>query len=277
MRIGFFFGEVRRIYKEAFASLVFIGITALFLSVLLNLFIGGYVYTNNITRRNSGYLKARVYLKEDTPHALKDVFALMLRYNPYVDSLKFIDKKKAEMEFQKNFPEFTDLIRLFESNPLPENYELFLNYKLLNPKKLGNFKKALLNFKFVDEVYLQGLFVFRLYLLEKIAYFLLISFIIVFFFILSMITRGSIRAAVEKKKDLIKVYWLLGGNTEDIIGPFQVAGLISGLLGSIFASLVLYLPFAFFTVPVWTLGIAPGFTMFTIVIVVREVIELSIN
>ncbi len=275
MRIGFFFGEVKRIYREAFASLVFIGITALFLSVLLNIFIGGYVYINNITKRNSTYLKARVYLKEDTPESLKNMFALMLKYNPYVDSIKFIDKEKAQAEFQKSFPEFKDLIKLFESNPLPENYELYLNYKLLNTSKLNDFKNSILKFNFVDEVYLQGLFVLRLYLLEKIAYFLLVSFIIVFFFILSMITRGSIRTAVEKKKDLIKVYWLLGGNTEDLIGSFQVAGLISGLIGSIFASLILYLLFHFFTVPPWTLFIAPIFTMFTIVIVVREVIEFS--
>lgn len=277
MRIGFFIGEVRRIYREAFASLVFIGITALFLSVLLNIFIGGYIYTRKVAKRNSGYLKARVYLREDTQKGLKNLFANLLKYSPYVDSVRFVDKKRAEEEFKSNFPDFSDLLRLFSTNPLPENYVLYLNYTLLNEKKLENLKEEIQKFSFVDEVYLQGLFVFKFYLLEKISYFLLVSFVIVFFFILSMITRGSIRAAVERKRDLIKVYWLLGGNTEDLIGPFQVAGLISGVLGSAFASLLLYLPFVFFMVPLWTLFVAPLLTMFVIVIVVREVIELSIN
>ncbi len=277
MRLGFFIGEVKRIYKEAFASLVFIGITALFLSILLNLFIGGYVYTRTLAKRNSSYLKARVYLKENTPPGIKKVFSLMLKHSPYVDSLKFVDKKEAAKEFKKNFPDFSDLLKLFSSNPLPENYVIYLNYSLLSERKLETFRKELRKFRFVDEVYLQGLFVFKFYLLEKIAYFLLVSFVIVFFFILSMITRGSVRAAVERKRDLIKVYWLLGGNTEDLIGPFQVAGLISGIVGSSFASLVLYPAFLFFAVPSWTLFIAPVLTMFVIIIVVREVIELSID
>ncbi len=277
MRIGFFFGEVKRIYREAFASLVFIGITALFLSVLLNLFIGGYIYTRKVTMRNSVYLKARVYLKEDTESGIKKLFSVLLKYNPYVDSVSFINKKRAEEEFKKNFPEFGDLLKLFSTNPLPENYELYLNYTLLSQDRLNHFKKEIQAFPFVDEVYLQGLFVFRFFLLEKITYFILVSFVIMFFFILSMITRGSIRAAVERKRDLLKVYWLLGGNTEDLIGPFQVAGLLSGVLGSAFASLLLYVPFVFFTIPLWTLSIAPFLTAFIIIIVVREVIEVSIS
>ena len=277
MRVGFFFGEVKRLYHDAFASLVFIGITAIFMSVLLNLVIGGYVYVGNITRRNSSYLKARVYLKEGTPQSIKNAFSLILRYNPYVDSIKFIDKKKAKTEFENNFPKFGDLIKLFESNPLPENYEVYLNYRLLNAKKLNELTKNIQRFDFVDEVYPQGLFVFKLYALEKVVYFILVSFIIIFFFILSMITRGSIKSSVEKKKDLIKVYWLLGGNTEDLIGPFQVAGVVAGAIGSILSSLIFYLVFKFFMIPTWMLLISPILTVFIVIIVIREVIELSIN
>lgn len=277
MRLGFFFGEVKRIYREVFASLVFIGITAIFLSVLLNIVIGGYVYVRNITKRNSRYLKARVYIKEGSEESLLEVLTLILKYSPYIDSVRFIDKKRAKLEFQNNFPKFKDLIQLFEDNPLPENYEIYLNYKLLTSKKLKELKNSILSFDFVDEVYPQGLYVIKLYTLEKIVYFLLVSFAILFFFILAMITRGSMKSAVEKKKDLIKVYFLLGGNTEDLIGPFQVAGLISGVLGSTLASLLFYLPFKFFMVPSWLLFVAPILTAFVIIIVTREVIELSIR
>jgi len=224
------------------------GITVMTIAVslfLLSSFLLGVQNVGRLVVSAGSTFYVTVYLKENVPEKDLVDFTKGLENNRRVRSIEYVSKSDALESFRRQLgPRSAFLEGLEGDNPLPASVDI-----VLQPDELGADSVNVIidelrkNDRVVDEVVfgnewvekVQGILkVFRL--IGGVS--LLIILLIVIFLI-----ANTIKLVFYARRDEIGIMQLVGASEWFVKTPFIIGGLLQGLVGSVFALLLLRLSF----------------------------------
>jgi cell division transport system permease protein len=239
VRTRLFVGEALRSVTSNLSTTIAATMTVLIGMFLLGLFIalGTWVlsWTNDVKRQLvvNVYFCTPLKCKDDASRAQIDAVRSKLVSMPEVKSVKFISKEDA-LEIQKErTPELVDNL---SSNPLPPSYQIIPHRgedvskiaARLDPVPAG-----------VEQVNYGKKTADRVLQVAKIigAIFLVGSLVLIGASIL--LIANTIRLSIFARRREVEVMKLVGATNWFVRGPFMLEGLITGLIGSIAAVILL--------------------------------------
>jgi cell division transport system permease protein len=166
---------------------------------------------------------------------------------PGVEEVTFISKKDAAEMFKQDFGEsFDDIL---DENPLPESYRLSIREGYNNADSVQLIAGRVEKLRLVESVH------YRKQLLQLIdrraRAFSYASMFIGLILALSAIilVANTIRLTIFAKRHIIRTMKLVGATPMFIRLPFLIEGAVHGVIGGIFASLLIDIVFVFFIQP----------------------------
>lgn len=203
--------------------LFFVGITIL---LLLNL--------NHMTTKVEQNVELHVYLKNTSPHELKNIKKTIRSYKN-VTSVKFISKNQGLKSFMKNLGDEGGAFQaLKKDNPL--NDELIVKTK--QPQNVISVAKKIENLKRVEKVDYAKNVVGPLVATTKLARLVGTIFIICLALIAAHSVTNTIKITVMARKEEIQLRKLIGATNNFIRFPFFIEGSFIGLLGAAIAAIL---------------------------------------
>ncbi|MGY5351620.1 cell division protein FtsX [Wenyingzhuangia sp. IMCC45533] len=192
-------------------------------------------------RKLSGYFKEKVsvtlYLKNDMKDTEKIGLETYLQDKEYVNKINFVSRKQAAEEFSKDIGE--DFLTFLGDNPLKSYYEIGLKADFVSPGQLIYIAKELEKNAFIDEVAYDAPLVDLLTKNIKAIGFWLVVGASVLAFIAILLLNSSIRLSIYSKRFTIKTMQMVGATKSFIRKPFIWTSVRLGLLGALFASLMI--------------------------------------
>ena len=238
MRIFFLLKESLsgyRRYKLSFFLTVFsIFIAISLLGFFSYLFINAQLLVNEVRNRVQVEAFFYNYVSDSKADSLiKELYKI-----EGVSKISYISKEQAKQRFIKETGiDFRDVLNY---NPLPASITIEIESKFINKDYISALKKFLLESNLVTDVIYNQEFLdeieTRISTFQKI---LIIIFAIVSISTVLLVSN-TIRLAMHNKIDVINTMRLVGATHLFIELPFLIEGIIVGLLGSLFAALLVY-------------------------------------
>lgn len=229
----------RRLRSAYFTTVVSISLVLFILGIL------GLLILN--ARKLSSYVKENigfsVILNDDAKEA--DVKALQKNLDAatFVKSTEYISKENAAADLQAELDE--DFIQFLGFNPLLASINVHLFADYANPDSLKNIEKNFQQYPQVKEVFYQkDLLILINENVRKISITLLLFSILLFIISFTLI-NNTIRLVVYSKRFIINTMRLVGATNGFIRKPFIFRSALHGLLGAMFA-FVMLLTFMYF-------------------------------
>lgn len=191
-------------------------------------------------RKASEKIEIDVYLKEDVPDNVKNMFLRVLKSYAGVKNVQMISSGKAREEFEKEFPEYKVLLSLFEGNIFPERIILTMEPKFL-PFSYPSIKRIIQSFNIVDEVIFGEEWILPLSRFIIFLSFIDIFLIILLIFLLGIVMVQTLRLTILRRKEVINLLEIIGATEATIRGPFVFEGVFYGLAGGLVSGFSLFL------------------------------------
>jgi len=240
--------KLRVVVAEAWRSLtaslsttLAAALTVLIGMFLVGLLIGLGTWARSWSEHQKGQLDINVYLctvttcGSDVTTAQKNAVRVKLENDPRVASLEYISKSQALKEMQKKAP---DMVAGIATNPLPDAFRIKPRHgedvvaiaDSLKPLPAGVEK---VNFgKKTAKRILRVAHIFEVLSALAIAILLIAATILI---------GNTIRLSIFARRREIEVMKLVGASNWFVRGPFMVEGVLTGLIGSAAAVVLLFL------------------------------------
>lgn len=236
------------IIQEAFKgfgknkSMSFITVGIITISIFIfGLFIVGTANLMNIIKMAEDKIEMIAYVEDDTSD--EDIAVLKRRILSIagVQDVEFISKDMALRKFKNQFSDNSDLLTVFETNPLPASFKIFVSMAYKNPENLRDISNKIMLFENIDSIDYGAEWIEELDRAVKILF--LIDLILGIIIALSsiFIVFNTIRLTVYARKEQIDIMDLVGATSSYIEIPYIIEGIIHGLTGSIISAGILYL------------------------------------
>jgi len=241
MRTRLFFSEAFRSIQSNLSTAIAATLTVLIGMFLLGLFIalGTWVlsYTNDVKRQ----LIVNVYFctdascpnKKEASEGQIEAVRAQLTAMPEVKSVKFVSKEDALEIMRKRSPE---LVENLVSNPLPPSYQVIPNRgedvrtiaQRLEPPP-GGVEKVNYGEKEAGRVLQVAKVVGGIFVVGSVI--LIIASV--------LLIANTIRLSIFARRREVEVMKLVGATNWFVRGPFMLEGLVTGLVGSLLAVVLL--------------------------------------
>jgi len=162
----------------------------------------------------------------------------ILNFNA-VDSASYISPEQALQEFETDFGE--DLVKVLEENPLPPTLRVILKSEYSDINEIEKIVENLKSIKGVDDVVFQKDIVKIINKYFMLGLLISVSIGIIIFIITTLLIFNTIRLTIYARKTIIEIMRLVGATNYFIKGPFVMEGVIQGIIGSLFACLLLFI------------------------------------
>ncbi|MDY6787148.1 MAG: permease-like cell division protein FtsX [candidate division WOR-3 bacterium] len=236
------------IVQEAFKgfgknkSMSFITVGIITISIFIfGLFIVGTANLMNIIKMAEDKIEMIAYVEDDASD--EDIAVLKRRILSIagVQDVEFISKDMALKKFKSQFADNSDLLTVFETNPLPASFKIFVSMAYKNPDNLREISNKIMLFENIDSIDYGAEWIEELDRAVKILF--LIDLILGIIIALSsiFIVFNTIRLTVYARKEQIDIMDLVGATSSYIEIPYIIEGIIHGLTGSIISAGILYL------------------------------------
>ena len=209
-----------------------------------------------------------VYLRDNARQSEIDLAQSELGDIPEVRTVRFISKRQALARAREELPEFSQLFRDLEVNPLPQSLEVELLPGERSRNVVEKISAAAMGYPVVEDARYGREWVDRLFALRRIGAATTVAMGSAFALVAVLIIGTALRIAIFARREEIYVMRLVGATSGFIRRPFLIEGAIAGLLGGGLAWLMTWATYrgvyAFlFEVawipPVWILaGLASG-------------------
>ena len=233
--------------REAFVSFKrnWIMSLAAIMTVAISLFfLGFFLIVAIVFNAKFGGLEAEaninVYLKDDVTIEQTKAVNNKIMGMKEVDSATYVSKTEALRRFKSRMKDSPGLLDALSGNPLPASYEVKFKDQYKNAESVDKLKVLLKNNKAVDEIIGQEI-VKRLFAIANIARWLFVSIIALMCFAGIILIVNSIRLAIYARRKEIEIMRLVGASNWFIRWPFVIEGVMSGMLGALAASLLLFI------------------------------------
>lgn len=226
----------RNIIHTPIASLM----TIIAIGVCLSFPICLYLFISNIQHLSKGWdqhCAISLYIEPTSTTQQVDAILAKIKHYPFVINTKYLDPQAALKEFQ-DASGFKDTLALLPENPLPAVISVQLDTQKTEESELKLMKETLAKMPQVKQVD------FDLDWVEKLNIFLSLGNTLAYFLYLiigagvMLVVGNTIRLALESHREEIEVLKLVGATTAFIRRPFLYRGILFGILGGIFATLV---------------------------------------
>ena len=221
--------------------------TAVF-SIFLTLTVAGsLIVVSDNTGKIIDYLrdkyKIEVFFKQNTSNERIKEIVKEFQSIRGVRSTTVITKSDAKKIFKSQFGE--NILDIVGFNPLPASCVINLVKEKKDKLNLRPIIDRLRKFSEVDEVNYQGRLINRIensyQTFVRVSVILLIIILIISILIIS----NTVRLTIYAKKDLIKSFQLVGATRAFVKTPFILEGIFHGLIGAVFASVLLLVSLEF--------------------------------
>ena len=229
--------QKRRIISTNISVVISIAVV-LFLLGSLGFFL---LNSKKITNHFKEKITITVFFKEHTKLSEIKHFEKKIKLSPQIKHTKFITKKEAAEQLQKDIGE--DFIKFLGFNPLQDNLEVNLNGDFVNEKKMDSIKHNWQQYKFVSEVnyeYYKPLIKGLNQNIKKLSFWVLIINS-VFLVLVFLLINSAIRLSLYNKRFAIKTMQLVGATRGFIRRPFLYQAFWLGFAGALIASIGLYI------------------------------------
>ena len=238
MKINFLFKESLRGLNTAKLSTLASVITITLSLILIAIYYMVSVNSNKLIKSVKDKVEIEVFLDDSiTQDELSDLRE-KIRTIGGVKQITYISKDEAAKIFTGEFG--SDMLDIFESNPLPASLKINLYDEYKYTERMNKIKAQINTMKKVqDIVYPEK----NLEMIEKNSSgLLLINLLVLIVISLSSIflVSNTIRLVISSKKKILELFKLLGAKNSFIITPFLIGGFIQGLLGGLLAVAAIY-------------------------------------
>ncbi len=229
--------QKRRIISANISVVISIAIV-LFLLGALGFFL---LNSKKITNRFKEKITVTVFFKDHTKLSEIKQFEKKIKLSPQIKHTKFISKKEAAEQLQKDIGE--DFVKFLGYNPLQDNLEVNLKGDYVNLHKLDSIKQIWEQHEFVSEVnyeYYKPLIKGLNRNIKKLSFWILIinsAFLVLVF----LLINSAIRLSLYNKRFAIKTMQLVGATRGFIRRPFLIKAFWLGFAGALIASAGLYI------------------------------------
>jgi cell division transport system permease protein len=193
---------------------------------------------SDLIKENFGF---EIILKDGVREAGIIQLQKLLDANPHVKSTYYITKEEATKRLSEDLGE--DFIQWLgeDENPLLPTIEVRFRAEWGNSDSLAMIEQKLLQNTDVKEVYYQKSLVDLINQNIRRIALVLFVFVILLLTIAIALINNTIRLSVYAKRFLIRSMQLVGATEGFIRRPFVITGIVQGLIGAVFASLLLSL------------------------------------
>ena len=229
-------GDVRtttRKLRSSYATTVVSISLVLFLLSLLGLLVLNTKKLADFVKENIGF---SVILKEGTREA--DIIQIQRSFDAskFVKETRYITPEQAAEELQEELGE--NFLEFLGFNPLLPSIDLRLNAAYANPDSIAKIEKEFLSYPQVKEVFYQESLV---HLVNENVSIIILVFSGFLFFISIALFNNTIRLLFYSKRFIIKTMLLVGATSSFIRRPFIFSGVLHGIIGSVVASVMLFI------------------------------------
>lgn len=241
VRPRYFFSETFTSFKKNFLM----GFTAI-TTVAITLFIVGFFAVlvfdiQSIMNSIRGQVEIAVYLQDNISPELKNYIEDEITSWEETGSTIYVSKEQALERFKEQ-NEGSDILKEIQGNPLPASFEIMLN----DPEKVelvalrfmnkdGNFIEG------IDDVVYGQSYVRKLFSITAIIGTIALLIIIVLLLATIVLIFNTIRLSIYARRKEIEVMKLVGASNWFVRIPFLFEGFFEGFLGSILATVLLYI------------------------------------
>lgn len=227
--------EAMRAFRRA-PLLTFLSAGMIALSLFL---VGLFGLAAHNVRRALARVEARVeivaFLRRDAiPEMVTQAQEQIEDYDE-VREVRYISREAALLKARREFPEFEEQFGSLETNPLPASLEVMLLPNQSGPEVVERVATRIREYPFVDDVRYGSEWLDKVFLLRRVAGTAMLVLGISFAVVASLIIATAIRMAIYARRDEIQIMRLVGATEGFVRGPFILEGLLTGLLGGVFA------------------------------------------
>ena len=181
-------------------------------------------------------LVVKVFFTENATKKQINTLGNRLQSDPQVKSFTFISKQQALRRMEKSYPQLTENL---PSNPLPDSFEIV-------PKKGEDTEPIALSIRGaklpgVDEVKYGKETSKRILQIARAIQVVFLIAVIILLIASTILIANTIRLSIFARRREIEVMKLVGATNWFVRGPFMLEGLLTGLIGSIAAIVLLFL------------------------------------
>lgn len=215
--------------------------TWLVIGIALSLPAGLYVSLNNVQQLSNdwdGAAQISLYLDKRVSREVAEKLARKLRLRDDVETVEYISREQALVEFQA-LSDFGSVLDGLAENPLPA---VIVVYPLEHRSSAGGvaaLRQELSELAQVEHAQLDLEWVQRLYSMMALVERLTLALAIMLSVGVLLVIGNTIRLAIESRRDEILVVKLVGGTDGFVRRPFLYTGLWFGLGGGVLASVIL--------------------------------------
>ncbi len=194
-----------------------------------------------------GTLEERVevvaYLRDDASSEEISDLEEALSALPEVLVVDFVTKDEALAKARRELPEFREVMRDLEVNPLPASLEIQLRPGSRTPATVEGLAQQATLYPFVEEVQYGEEWVGKLFTLRRIGGLTATVLGAAFGLVAALIIGAAVRIAIFARREEIKVMQLVGARDGFIRRPFLIEGGITGAVGGVLALGLTYATF----------------------------------
>jgi cell division transport system permease protein len=236
--------RVRLLFSEAWSSIrmnlsttVAATMTVLIGMCLLGLFIALGTWVLSWSNHVQKELQVHVYFASNATKQQEHAVFTKLSSDPRAKQVVFVSKTEALKKMKKDFPE------LFKtglpSNPLPDSYTV-VPVKASQTPAIGKAVRQA-GWAGVDKVSWGSTTAKRVLTIAKVISIVFLVAVVLLVVAATLLIANTIRLSIFARRREIEVMKLVGATNWFIRGPFMLEGLVCGLLGSVFAVILLAL------------------------------------
>jgi cell division transport system permease protein len=242
-------GRLRLLFSEAWSSITANVSTtfAAVITVLISMFLLGLLialgtwllsYSNHVKK---GVL-VKVYFSSIATKTQEYETGLVLRHDSRVAKVRFVSKAQALAIESKQYPDLTNNL---PSNPLPDSWEVTMkkadNAPILAREIKRDFTAGSSKYPGVNDVNSGGLTTKRVLTVAKWVSLTFLVAIVLLVIASTLLIANTIRLSIFARRREIEVMKLVGATNWFVRGPFMLEGLLQGLVGAVFAVVLLVL------------------------------------
>ncbi len=206
------------------------------MAIGLSLFVAGLfgLTAHNLQRalvRIEERVEVVAYLKDSVAQSDVEAARARLRALPEVAAVQYVSKDDALAAAMRDLPDFQDVFRDLDSNPLPASLEVRLRPGFRTSAGVEAVAQRLRAYAFVDDVRFGREWVDKIVSIRRIIAAGVSIIGGAFAAVAAIVIATAVRIAVSARREEISIMRLVGATAGFIQRPFLLEGLITGLLG----------------------------------------------
>jgi cell division transport system permease protein len=206
--------------------------------VLIIIFLTLSVNSGKLIKSVKEKVEIEVFLSDDISNDELNDIREKIKTIGGVKNITYISKNDAAKIFEAEFGK--EMLEVFESNPLPASLRINLYDEYKSIERMNKIKNLIATYPKVDDIKFPEKY---LEIIERNSSVILtvnlISLIIISLSSVFLVSN-TIRLVISSRKKLIDLLKLLGAKNSFIVTPFIIEGFILGLIGAVFAGLIIF-------------------------------------